>query len=317
MDPILGELERAASATRLADPRIPVMSNITGRTALPGEMSRPAYWSRHVRESVQFGSGIRALWDAGCRYFVEIGPCGSLLSMGRRALESADTVWVQSLCRERDDWEQILPGVASLYVHGCRIDWSALDRGRRRSTVTLPTYPFQRDRYWLDLGPIDRGSANVGAASPPSEADRSVAAAAFVQELRDALPDERLELLEEFLRATLMKVLRVDRSLVADRRHRLMDLGIDSLLAVELRNDVGAGLGVGQTLPATLVFDHPTIEAMAVYLAARMLQAGPSGAAAHEVRQEEIEEPILSAADLEQYSEEEVEAMLTKRLDRL
>jgi acyl transferase domain-containing protein len=321
MDPILDDIDRAASATTFADPRIPVISNISGRAALPGEISNSAYWSSHVRESVQFGNGIRALWDAGCRYFVEIGPCGSLLSMGRRVLERADTVWVQSLCRERDDWEQILPGVASLYVHGCRIDWNAFDRGRRRSTVTLPTYPFQRDHYWLELDPIDGKPAGVrGTGHSSSDTDASAAAAVFVAELRDALPDERLERLEELLRAALVKVLRVDRSLVANRRQRLMDLGIDSLLAVELRNSVGAGLGLGQRLPATMVFDYPTIEAMAAYLVSQIFRERAVAQDTPEAPPDSLDmfdEPILSAEDLEQYSEEEVEAMLTKRLDRL
>jgi acyl transferase domain-containing protein/SAM-dependent methyltransferase/acyl carrier protein len=136
-------------------------------------------------------------------------------------------------------------------------------------------------------------------------------AAELQSQLESALPDEREELLVGFVRRQVIKVLRIDPSHVLDRKHRLMDLGVDSLMAVELRNLLTNGLGLARKLPATLMFDYPTVEAIARYLEREMFDGEKP--ATPQPRPET--QPALSAGEIEQLSEEEVEALLLKKLD--
>jgi myxalamid-type polyketide synthase MxaB len=130
-----------------------------------------------------------------------------------------------------------------------------------------------------------------------------------------ALPDERVELMNDFVRAKVMEVLRLDTDRQPDRRARLMDLGLDSLMAIQLRNLIENGVGLGRTLPATLIFDYPTIEAITNFLLARLVAATGNKATVDGTT------PLPSALagsrvrEIEALSDEEAEALLLKRLE--
>jgi acyl transferase domain-containing protein/SAM-dependent methyltransferase len=156
MDPMLEEFERVLAGVTFAEPGLAVISNVTGRVAEPGTLSSPAYWLRHVREAVRFSDGVAALHEQGCRMFVEIGPSPTLLGMARRMAGNPAAIWLPSLRKGRDDWEQVLESIAAMYIAGVRIDWAAFDRAHGCRTVQLPTYAFQRQRYWADEAPTPR-----------------------------------------------------------------------------------------------------------------------------------------------------------------
>lgn len=150
MEPVLDDIERLARAMTLSAPRLAFASTLTGRMGSAAELTNPAYWRRHVRETVRFADALQSLYAAGARVFVEIGPNGSLTSMGRRIFDAADTAWLPSLKRDGRDWEHILTALSELYVRGVSIDWRAVDAGFGLAKVDAPTYPFQRQRYWSD-----------------------------------------------------------------------------------------------------------------------------------------------------------------------
>jgi acyl transferase domain-containing protein len=149
MDPVLDELERLAAGMSLSPPRIPLVSNLTGRLATH-EVARPLYWRRHAREPVRFSRGVETLREEGCSLFLEVGPHSTLVSMGRSCLPDGFGTWLPSLRRDRDPWRELLTSLATLYVNGVEVDGRALDRDRTRRRVALPTYPFERSRYWAD-----------------------------------------------------------------------------------------------------------------------------------------------------------------------
>src|SRR5690606_33985640 len=114
-----------------------------------------------------FADGVRALWESGYRVFVEVGPSPTLVGMARRCVEGeGEGLWVASLREGREDWRTLLEGVGALYVRGVGVDWAAFDRPYGRRKVALPTYPFQRERYWLPdqpgAGARRNGAGTIG-----------------------------------------------------------------------------------------------------------------------------------------------------------
>lgn len=155
MEPMLDEFERLAAATPMARPRIGLISNLTGELA-DTELCEARYWRRHVREAVRFAESIATLHRDGYRIFVEIGPAPTLLGMAQRCADAADSTWIGSLRKSSDDRQTMLEAAARLYVCGVELDWAAvLGVAAHHRRVVLPSYPFQRERYWhvLDGGP--------------------------------------------------------------------------------------------------------------------------------------------------------------------
>jgi acyl transferase domain-containing protein/SAM-dependent methyltransferase/NAD(P)-dependent dehydrogenase (short-subunit alcohol dehydrogenase family) len=146
MEPILDELEAEAARVAFAAPSLPWIANVTG--AVVYDAPDANYWRRHVREPVQFASGIRNAIAGGCTLFIEVGPGTVLTGMAKRL---GATLAVSSIRRERGEWEQLLESLAALYVQGANVDWAGFDDGYSRRKIAIPSYPFQRQRYWNDL----------------------------------------------------------------------------------------------------------------------------------------------------------------------
>ena len=162
MEPMLDEFERVASQVDFAAPQIGVVSNVTGQVAAADDLTNADYWRRHVRGAVRFADSIRTLQKQGYDLFIEIGPKPTLLSMGQQCWpgEAQPAAWLPSLREGRDDWQSLLDSLGALYIQGLNVDWAGFDAdypsGRRK--VTLPTYPFQRTRYWFTLPQSSQGS---------------------------------------------------------------------------------------------------------------------------------------------------------------
>ncbi|MCC6697661.1 MAG: SDR family NAD(P)-dependent oxidoreductase [Candidatus Hydrogenedentes bacterium] len=150
MEPMLDEFEAAAQRVRYNAPRIPVVSNLTGRLVTGPGVFDAQYWRGHVRQAVQFDAGVRALSEAGYNLFLEAGPAPVLSGMGVRCLPRGAATWLPSLSKGKDDWAVLLQSLATLHCAGVNADWRGFDSPYARRKMDLPTYPFQRQRYWLD-----------------------------------------------------------------------------------------------------------------------------------------------------------------------
>jgi len=148
LDPILGPLGDFAASLPSQPPQIKLVSNLTGQVADERTYADPGYWVRHARSPVQFAAGMQTLADGGCDVFLEIGPSPTLIGMGQRCLSGESLRWLPSLRPGRDDWQTMLESLGELYVAGAPIDWIGFDRDYPRQRRELPTYPFQRKRYW-------------------------------------------------------------------------------------------------------------------------------------------------------------------------
>ena len=148
VEPILAEFAEVARSITYAAPRMQIISNVTGKAA--GEaLCDPEYWCRHVRAPVRFADGMAELRARGCELFVEIGPRPTLLGMGRQCFPEDEGVWLPSLRPQREDWQQITHSLGALWTRGVEVDWRVFN-GIPQRDLSLPTYPFQRQRYWLD-----------------------------------------------------------------------------------------------------------------------------------------------------------------------
>ncbi|HMD83202.1 MAG TPA: SDR family NAD(P)-dependent oxidoreductase [Terriglobia bacterium] len=150
MAPMLSPFERQAAQIRYSPPQVGLISNLTGALVQGAELGNAAYWVRHVREPVRFSTGMQTLRELGYEIFLEIGPKATLLGMGRHCLPEGTSLWLPSLRQDRGECRQMLESLGTLYVHGVEVDWSGFDRDFRRYRVMLPTYPFQRKRYWIE-----------------------------------------------------------------------------------------------------------------------------------------------------------------------
>jgi acyl transferase domain-containing protein len=156
MEPILAPFLRQIEAIELAPPRLPYLSNVTGTWITAAEATDPAYWVRHLRAAVRFADGVGALCAEPGRLLLEVGPGNALTTLAHQHPARAERqLAVSSLPHSRERQPEgafLLKAVAQLWLAGARIDWRRFHAHERRHRVPLPTYPFERERYWIDPG---------------------------------------------------------------------------------------------------------------------------------------------------------------------
>lgn len=167
VDPILPRFESIVARVALAEPKIKLVSSLSGQMAPLGLLTKSSYWRRQVRAPVRFSAAIQATYACGAELFVEIGPAPTLLAMARRCLPEGSGSFVPSLRDGADDLNQMSESLGRLYVEGCEIAWAPFfaDRGEARR-VRLPSYPFQRRRHWRANGQAMTSSMVAASAEP-------------------------------------------------------------------------------------------------------------------------------------------------------
>ncbi|MCR8579608.1 SDR family NAD(P)-dependent oxidoreductase [Streptomyces sp. Isolate_219] len=163
MEPMLDEFRTVAESVAYVEPRIPLVSNVTGELATAEELTSPDYWVRHVREAVRFADGVWRLEEHGVTRFLEIGPDGILTAMAQACTDSADLLLLPALRKDRLESEALVAAVSGMFVNGADVHWHALFPGARQ--VDLPTYAFQRERFW----PSNPGTEAGDVAAQPAD----------------------------------------------------------------------------------------------------------------------------------------------------
>jgi phthiocerol/phenolphthiocerol synthesis type-I polyketide synthase E len=153
MDGVLGLFREELARTTLRAPRIPFVSNVTGTWITAEEARDTEYWVSHVRRPVRFADGVATLLENPKRLLLEVGPGQSLGSLARQQSSGRGRAVVSSMRHPQEDTSDLkifLHGVGSLWLNGVVPDWPTLHRSYRRRRVPLPTYPFERVRYWIE-----------------------------------------------------------------------------------------------------------------------------------------------------------------------
>ncbi len=238
------------------------------------------YWYRNARETVRFGPVISLLLSQGHRRFIEVSPNPILLVPLHEAFAhelgaaEAEASFTSTLRRDQGGLHDFALSVGAAWAGGVEVDWDrVLPAAARR--VPLPTYPFQRKRYWLTPsgGGGSAGSLRIGEAPPEDEEIESLAS-----RLAELPEEDREEALLEFVMSQLAAALGYESHAQFDPQRPFLELGFDSLTALQYRNRLNRATGL--RLEVSVALDHPTPAALAKYLLGQIEVGGPAPAAA-------------------------------------
>lgn len=152
MTEVFEDFAAAIATVRFREPDLTLISNITGAVATPELISTPEYWVRHIGSPVNFVAGMKAIAERGRHVFIEVGPSATLVGLGRKCVDAADHLWFSSMHPKDHTADVIKRSVAEVYRAGTSVSWVDYYRGREGRRITLPTYAFDRRRYWLPIG---------------------------------------------------------------------------------------------------------------------------------------------------------------------
>jgi acyl transferase domain-containing protein/acyl carrier protein len=166
MEPVVAPVEAMVARMRLSPPAIPFVSNVTGTWITAAEATDAGYWARHLRQPVQFERGAGELLQEPGRVLLEMGPGQTLSTFVRQRGDGADATVIPTVRYPYDrtgDTAFALTALGRLWLAGITPDWAAFHAGERLRRVPLPTYPWERQRYWIDPPPLDASPATARA----------------------------------------------------------------------------------------------------------------------------------------------------------
>lgn len=197
MEPIVEQFVAAVRRVPLKPPQVPYISNVTGNWIQEEQATNPDYWGQHLRQPVRFAEGIRVLQQRPEHIFLEVGP-GRVLSMllrqaTPRSVECEVFASLRSPRESQPDLAVTLHALGGLWLAGAHIDWAGFTRHERRQRLPLPTYPFERQRHWVDLPETqpDRAGEQTQAAPGGKHPDRAAWFYRSTWQKAFLLPDER------------------------------------------------------------------------------------------------------------------------------
>jgi acyl transferase domain-containing protein len=291
MDPIAPRFAQLVAGLALKPPRLPYISNVTGTWITDTEATTPDYWVRHLQQTVRFADGLGQLLQKPGQAWLEIGPgqtLGSLIQQHPQLDKAAEQVFLPTLPHSYDRQPEMafmLNTLAQLWLTDVEVNWLKFHARERRQRVPLPTYPFERQRYWISAAEVDpnriarfrpegNGSEQSLGTVAPAAANNGQPALAHGEDykierfssafyprpnLRTAYiaPSTRLE---QQLAAVWQELFGIQQIGIHDR---FLDLGGNSLLGTQLVSRLRT---IDINLSLRAVFEAPTIAQLAVML---------------------------------------------------
>lgn len=269
VEPLREDLLAALEGIRPGPGGIPLHSTVEG-ARIDGTAMDADYWYRNIRDTVLFETAVRTMAEEDLGVFIEVGP-RPVLTVGvqqtvEAALGAGAAAVLGSFHGEAQGPGEFLAALAEAHVCGVEPDWTSVYGPRTARGVTLPTYPFQRQRYRASFA---RDGASVGVDDRPAPGQAQPAAAP-----PGASGTDRAQALSDLVREQVAAVLGIADPEAVDMRRGFVEMGGTSLGAVRLRNALNAATGL--ELPVTVTFDHPTPMDLARHLEELHASAGPA-----------------------------------------
>jgi acyl transferase domain-containing protein len=285
MEPVVEPFAKLVSGLTRHAPKIPFVSNVTGTWITDEEATDPQYWARHLRQTVRFSAGAGELLQVRERVFLEVGPGSTLMGLAKQnPARNAKTLVVASLVSSPDgqaDREAILNALGQMWMNGSSVNWKAVHGGQRRQRVHLPTYPFERKRFWVEPArEMGRGASEPAAGSTTSRAEENngdanasqAAAGRDVPRSEDlaesATPADQIVVT---LRAMFSELSGLEAATI-ESDVRFTELGFDSLFLTQASLAIEKRFGV-QVAFRQLLTDFQTMNALAHHIAVAIEQS--------------------------------------------
>ena len=275
MNPVIPEFTAYLSRLDLREPQIPLLSNVTGTQMTPGEATDPSTWARQIRETVRFSDELDVLLTDPARVFVEVGPGGSLTasamrhpdwSAGHRAVRL-----MRHQAQNRSDQDTFLLALGQLWAAGVEVDWTPRI-GAQPTLVSLPGYPFKRQRHWIEYNPANRVAAGASGptAGPPSAEGAATPGVSSTSQME----------------ATLQRIWSQCLGIAGiDRNTNFFELGGDSLVAISVAMTASKE---GLDLTPQDLYEHQTPASLARAVTARYAE----GSLARRSRNDSAHPPV-------------------------
>ena len=276
MDPIFESFAELVAKVKFSSPRIPWVSCLSGDWNTPTQATDPSYWTRQLREPVRFMDAVQKLFMDPHRILLEVGPGATLSTFAKQHPgKSADHIELTSLQQHRDangEMQSMLRSLGRLWIGGARVPWARVHRGGRRQRLHLPTYPFERKRFWIEPpATTPDQSVQMPAAEDPARpsvrlhsrneiGDSNIAGVP----LGLSAVSDRPEQIRSKLRALFADLSGIERAKL-DVSATFMELGFDSLFLTQVATAVQKTFGLKVPF-RQLIEDYATIESLSDYL---------------------------------------------------
>ncbi|WP_193212026.1 non-ribosomal peptide synthetase/type I polyketide synthase [Luteolibacter marinus] len=257
MDPITGLFTAEVAKVTAKAPVIPWISTATGRQMDEATLADPGYWARQLRHEVRFTDALEAALSIGEFVFLEVGPGQALAPFARQHPSRGSSPVISSLPHSADDLADLLNAAGELWKNGATVDWAAFHAGQSRARVHLPTYPFERQRYWIDRSAPASDPAPVAPSSPPAPPSTP--------------PMERLPDLTARLREIVLDLSGIP---ITDDSATFAELGLDSLFLTQASHALQQQFGVKVTF-RQMLGDLSSVAALARHLDAELPPVPP------------------------------------------
>ncbi len=278
MEPILKPFIEQLGKVQLNTPQIPYLSNVTGTWITSEQAREPNYWVKHLRQTVRFADGLQELLKQPENILLEVGPSQVLTKLVKQQQATSSTICLASLTQTRPgstpSREFLFNTLGQLWLAGVIIDWQGVYARQQRQRLTLPSYPFQRQRYWIDTPPEP-----LIEEKQPSQSVKPL----VLESAAASRPK-----IERLLRETLEESLGINPISLDDN---FFELGGDSLLAIELVSRLSQTFQV--KLNSSQLIETPTIAKLAVIIEKAYQKKGSVGSCLVQLQGGETKRPIF------------------------
>jgi phthiocerol/phenolphthiocerol synthesis type-I polyketide synthase E len=300
VEQIAGEFAREVSQFQLRPPQIPYISNLTGTWIQREEATDHSYWVHHSRNMVRFSDGISHLLSEPTNVLLEVGPGQTLCSLARRHIEvDSEQLILPSLRKPRQaisDVRSILETLGELWLAGVFDNWQEFYRDESRQRLPLPTYPFERERFWIENKSNRKSTFPQQDAPPELERPRSLDSSPARRSLKSSYVAPR-GAVEKMLADIWQDLFGIEQIGINDD---FLELGGHSLLAIQLVTRVREAFQI--ELPLTNLFSAPTIAGLADQITTQQL----TPAELEEIEQLYQQIENLSASDVQEQLADEL-----------